>query len=186
MTRAVYAMGGAGSGKSTWMGQLLTMLGAKLGPEETLHSQYLYSPHHQRDYLVELRGHRWHRGAYLGVMRDSFPGADGLVRTSGPVARDWLLHGDLPDMVVGEGLLLSSRPFLQALHAATDLLVVHLAVPEPVRLARIRARGHEFNEQWSRQTVSRAANTARDLEKAGVRVELNSSPALAALWLEDL
>lgn len=183
-TRSVYVMGGAGTGKSTWMGQLLEQLHVTLSEQQVVHSKMLYSPHHQRDYRVDLIGHRWEQGVYLGVMRENFPGADGLVRTTGPVAREWLTLGNLPPIIVGEGLLLSSRPFLRALADATDLTVVHLTIPEELRLERVRSRGHAFDEVWSRQTVSRAAKTAADLRSAGVRVRDNMGPAMAALWLE--
>ena len=167
--RSVYVIGGAGTGKSTFMELLLARVGvAQLGPVEELHVQT--QTRLGKPLRCALRGQRWPGGVYLGIMRPEFPGTDALVNTTGPVAREWLREGPLPDMVVGEGLLLSSRPFLELLAACTDALVVHLTVPEEERLRRVQGRGHAFDVKWSQQTVTRAANTAQHLRGKGVQV----------------
>ena len=167
-TRSIYVIGGAGTGKSTFMELLLARVGAQLGPVEELHVQT--QTRLGKPLRCVLRGQRWPGGVYLGILRPEFPGTDALVNTTGPVAREWLQEGQLPEMLVGEGLLLSSRPFLALLAACTDALMVHLTVPEEARLRRVQDRGHSFNAGWSRQTVTRAANTAQHLRGKGVQV----------------
>ena len=75
MTQAVYIIGGAGTGKSTVTQALLDLLDRPLGPLEDL-----YSKANSRGTVITLRGHQMGEdGLYLGCMRDSFPGTDGLI-----------------------------------------------------------------------------------------------------------
>lgn len=169
-TRSVYVIGGAGSGKSTFTAELLTELGYHwTGPLKDLHS----APN-ARGTVVTLRGHEM-RGEeqsvlYLGVMRDEFPGTDGLDRASSFVGTEWLHreYGDLPDVIIAEGATLASRPFLTALHETTDLLLVHLYVDPVVADLRFLQRGSSQPDSFVKNTVTRSVNLLRDMAKLGV------------------
>jgi hypothetical protein len=180
MTQSLYLVGGAGSGKSTFMQWLLADAGLHCGEFEVLHKGQTGMG------LVPLGGHRLPGdGVYLGRMREHFPGTDALNRAASPVGVAWLHQGDLPAFIVGEGITLGTRPFLAALANATDLLVVH-TVAEPFvkelwaagREAQVAASGMVFHDRptikqkdtFVTGTATRAANLARDLRKAEVDV----------------
>lgn len=171
MTRSVYVIGGAGSGKSTFMDQLLGRLGVEMGPLTDLASKP-----NARGTKVTLRGHGLvgepGEGLYIGCMRDSFPGTDGLDRASSIAGELWLELGDLPKYIVAEGATLASRRFIGALHKHTELLLVHLHADEFVKELRFMERGSNQAEQFVRQTATRSANLERDMRKLGVRVYL--------------
>lgn len=162
MTRAVYLLGGAGSGKSTLTSRLFA--GAEFAPLQDLHTKP-----NARGSLITLRGHEatfpaGERVLYLGVWRDQFPGTDGLDRVSTVPGKEWLERGNLPERLFAEGNTLSARPFMYALAEATDLLVIHLwCRPEEVE-RRVAGRGHEMNMKWVEGTATRAENVAKDLE----------------------
>lgn len=169
--RAVYIIGGSGSGKSTAMAHLLEVTGVELGEFTTLWSTHFTN--RKVPATVRLRGHRFPGGVYIGLMRDEFPGADGLDNAAGPVFREWLGEGDLPPLILGEGLVFASEASLLALHEHTDLLVLYLHAPPEEIARRQAARSHQLEERWVAQTVSRAANLAVKLRAAGVRVAEN-------------
>ena len=156
MTRSVYIIGGAGTGKSTFTAELLK--GHAWGPLEDLYAL------RNRKALVTLRGHRLSvDGLYLGVHRDSFPGSDGLDRASSPTAVAWLAAGNLPSWIIGEGATLATRPFLTALAGCTDLLILHLTVDPFIADLRFAARGSNQNPGFVENTVTRSANLANHL-----------------------
>ena len=167
MTRSVYVIGGAGTGKSTFMSQLLDRLldGDDMGPLEDLYSK----PNKKN--VVTLRGHFvGEAGMYLGKMRSSYPGTDGLDRATSPAGAEWLelgMHSGL-SYIVAEGATLATRPFLSALYEHTNLLLIHLWVDEFVRELRFAERGSNQPEQFVRQTATRSANLLEDMRKLGV------------------
>lgn len=155
MTRSVYVIGGAASGKSTFMAALLDRLGAELGPLEDL-----WSEPNSRGTLITLRGHRWPGGVYLGKMRDSHPGTDGLDRVSSVAAVEWAKHGELPAVVVGEGLTLAHAGFLSEL---PGLIVVHLTASLEEINRRCAERGSSQAQTFLVGTATRARNLAAAL-----------------------
>ena len=164
-TNAVYVIGGAGTGKSTFMAALLGHRKAALGPLEDLHVKP------NKKALVTLRGHRSGdgRGLYLGCMRDEFPGTDGLDRASSPTGVEWLEIGGHEQFawIVGEGATLATRPFLYALADHTNLLVFHLVADEFVKDLRFTERGSNQQESFVTATATRSANLSSDLAKRG-------------------
>lgn len=178
MTRSIYIIGGAGTGKSTFTSRLLELLGLETGGDLLeLHSKP------NAKVVVTLRGHELltprdePAGLYLGVMRDSFPGSDGLDRATSPTGAEWLRTAELPSLIISEGATLATRPFLSALHETTELLLVHLlASPEEVQ-RRFAERGSNQDPKFVLNTVTRSANLDRDMRKLGARV--------LAVWTEN-
>lgn len=164
MTTSVYVIGGAGTGKSTFMASLIVQFGFTLGPKEVF-----YRRRKSDGVMDPISGHRLDPGGglYIGAWRPSFPGTDGLSRSCTPVGVEWLEQGNLPPLILGEGATLASRAFLEALHASTKLLVVHLkASPETV-LERMEKRGSNQKESFIRATVTRSDNLATYLRGLG-------------------
>lgn len=170
MTQAVYVIGGAGTGKSTFTAALIERLGVALGPLEDLHSK------RNAKALVTLRGHRMYEpgdpqqgysGLYLGVMRDEFPGSDGLDRATSPTGEEWLnmdsLGSHLPNMILAEGATLATRRFLYALNQSTDLLVIALECDPVIHDLRLLARGAGQVSSFVLSTVTKTENLVRDL-----------------------
>lgn len=167
MTRSLYLVGGAGTGKSTFMAQLLSVAGLHLRPQlEDLHAT------RNAKNIVTLRGHRTTdgRGLYLGVMRKAFPGSDGLDRASSPTGEAWLLQGDLPQFILGEGATLATRRFLGALADTTTLVVVHLRASDEEKLRRFGERGSDQASTFVTGTATRMANLADWCAARGVHV----------------
>lgn len=160
MTRSVYVLGGAGTGKSTFTTELLAEL-PEPGPLTDLHMKP------NRKARVTLRGHPVGDGVYLGVLRDWHPGTDGLDRASSQTGVEWLERYDLPRWILAEGATLATRPFLAALHAHTELLLVHLHASLDTRLARFAARGTAQDPSFVRATETRSANRLREAQIAG-------------------
>lgn len=167
--RAVYIVGGAGTGKSTFTDELLSLGGVTLGPYEPVHEK------RNRTALVKLRGH-WMdvpgrpTGFYLGNMRPVHPGTDGLDLVCSPVATDWLRTGDLPDHLLAEGKVLATKPVLGALVENSDLLMIRLVADEETVRERFARRGTNQKDAWVRGSVTTARNRALDMEKAGARL----------------
>lgn len=171
MTRSLYILGAAGTGKSTFTSQLLESLGVTLGPLEDLHSKP-----NARGNLVTLRGHRMtdgvcNDGLYLGVMREQFPGSDGLDRASSPTGEEWLEMGDVPSVILAEGATLATRRFLYGLNAFTDLKVLAFRCDPVVHDLRLLARGAGQVSSFVRSTVTKTENLVADLVKVGAKVE---------------
>lgn len=166
MNKSVYIVGGAGTGKSTFTGQLLHCIGEELGPLQDLHSKP-----NSRGTMITLRGHRiGGDGLYLGCMRDSFPGTDGLDRVSYIPGEEWLELGHHKEFgfVVGEGATLAVRRFITKMHEHTDLLLVHLAAEDFVKELRFLERGSNQDPKFVLATETRSRNLLEDMAKAGV------------------
>lgn len=184
MTRAVYVVGGAGAGKSTFVGQILDLVVMQVAPLADLRAERNVKN------LVTFRGHPVNDydgrdGLYVGVLRDHFPGTDGLDRASSPVGAAWLRAGDLPAFIIGEGATLSTRPFISALHECTDLLLIHLFADDFVKELRFGQRGSTQEDSFVRATATRAANLTRDMAKAGVKV-WEADTADGAEWAQAI
>ncbi len=164
MTRSIYVVGGAGAGKSTFTGQLID--GMEHEPLTELHT----TPIKNGD-RVPLRGHRLRYGevdgVYLGVLRDSFPGSDGLARTSGVPGEEWLQTGELPSFLISEGATLATRRFLSALHQATDMLLIHLHASDEVKIERFAERESAQDPKFVRGSATRAFNRMTEALEAG-------------------
>lgn len=169
--RAIYLIGGAGSGKSTLTGWFLEHIQAELQPLTELHVK----PNKKND--VTLRGQPFSSdagpGMYLGLMRDKHPGTDGLDRASTPTAVEWLEIGDLLGglpAIVAEGATLSTKGFFQKLAETHNLLVVHLVVGDEERQRRFDERGTNQKDMFVKATVSRSQNMAEFAAELGAEV----------------
>lgn len=166
MTRSVYIVGGAGTGKSTFTQEILDASNRSMGPLEDLHSKP-----NSRGTMITLRGHTVGLdGMYLGCMRDEFPGTDGLDRVSYIPGEEWLATALLPDWILAEGATLAARRFIYALDVTTDLLLVHLTTDEMIKEIRLQQRGSGQDEKFIAATATRSSNLALEMAKAGVRV----------------
>lgn len=158
MTRSVYIIGGAGSGKSTFTADLLD--GLEFSPPQNLHK----TPN-ARGSIVTLRGHElphgWsNAGLYLGLMREFYPGTDGLDRASSIAGEEWLQNGGAEDysFIVSEGATLATRRFMTALDVHTELLLVHLFAEPEVIEKRFAERGSTQDPGFVKNTVTRSRN----------------------------
>src|ERR1043166_1865097 len=177
MTNSVYIIGAAGTGKSTFTAQLLEKLYVDLGDLEDFHAKP-----NAKGNLVTLRGHRMYdkgdlqrgcSGVYLGVMRQEFPGSDGLDRASSPTGEEWLQLGDgshLPDNILAEGATLATRRFMYALHENTNLLVLALRCDPVIHDLRLLNRGAGQVGSFVLSTVTKTENLVKDLLDKGARV----------------
>lgn len=174
--KAVYVLGAAGTGKSTFMAELLLQTGWSLGPLEDLHAKP-----NARGNLVTLRGHHMYAepqdgiiGVYLGVMREQFPGSDGLDRASSPTGEEWLQMHDgthLPNVILAEGATLATRRFMYGLQLNTDLLVLAFRCDPVVHDLRLAARGAGQVSSFVQSTVTKTENLVADLLKLGTNVQ---------------
>lgn len=170
MTQSVYVVGGAGSGKSTFVAQLLDHMELSFGPVSDLHS---YLNGKVRDtlrghYLTNPAGAR--AGVYLGVNRPEYPGCDALARSISPTAMRWVAERPLPPFIVGEGYVLGAKPFLNVLHEYTSLMVVRLYADPDVIAERFAARGSKQPGMFVKNTGTRARNAAEDVRAKGANV----------------
>lgn len=168
MTRSVYVLGGAGTGKSTFTGRLIADWG--LGPLEVVHEEPL-ARGKGRPAMIKVRGHRLRGGGfYLGQMREEFPGTDGLDRVCGPAVNAWLRGGDLPEYIVAEGALLANPRQLPVLAEETELLVLHFTVDEMIADLRFLQRGSSQAPTYVATTVTKSAKMAKLMRESGVEV----------------
>lgn len=163
MTKALYIVGGPGSGKSTLMAE--TLQGWKPGPYHKWTAREMFGHYLQHPEKGS--------GAYLGHLRPEYPGTDALSLSVAPQALLWLQALPLLglDWVFGEGARLSHLGFLQSLDLVTDLTIVHLKV-DPAEAARRRAArgGKLLSEQYCKVATSKADNVAQACRDAGLRV----------------
>lgn len=192
MTRSLYILGGAGVGKSTFTADLMEQLCMTHSPLEDLWSKKNAKAN------VTLRGHRMYNthgveGLYLGVLRESFPGTDGLDRASSLTGEEWLHQGELPEWILAEGATLATRRFLNALNETTDLLVVHLHAEDFVKELRFNQRGSNQDARFVSGTATRALNRWAESKTAGIKTldidtaepeRWNYGIAECALWLD--
>jgi ribose 1,5-bisphosphokinase PhnN len=188
MTQSVYVIGGAGSGKSTFTRHLLDRTGAATGPCEVFHRR------RKTDGVMDpISGHWLYpyddtcpTGLYIGRLRESFPGTDGLSRSCTPVGVEWLETAELPDYILAEGATLATEGFLSALAARTELMVVHLmADPDEVR-RRMLKRGSNQKESFIKSTVTRSANTSDRMFRSGaVVLDIDSGQIDAWNWAAE-
>lgn len=172
-TQSVYVIGGAGTGKSTFMEELLTRTESELGPLQDFHS----TPN-AKGSLVTLRGHSMvtptKAGIYLGVWRDQFPGTDGLDRASSITGEQWLVEskisGSLPEFILAEGATLATRWFLFALQETSELLVLALRCDPMVHDLRLLERGAGQVSSFVTSTVTKTENLVKDLISRGAHV----------------
>lgn len=176
MTRSLYIVGAAGTGKSTFMAELLAQLACELGPLTDL----ARTPN-ARGTIITLRGHPFAGGVYLGHMRENYPGTDGLDRASSIAGEAWLNNYQLPEIIIGEGQTLATRRFLSALCEKTDLLLLHLYAEEWVRDIRFLQRGSTQDPGFLKASETRSRNLLDDITKLGCRA-LSIDSAERAKW----
>ena len=186
MTRAVYILGGAGTGKSTFTAELLAPW--DLGPLEVFHEEPLVRGK-GRPAMIKVRGHLVETpggigGLYLGQMRPEFPGTDGLDRVCGPAVNAWLRAGILPDFIVAEGALLANPRQLPVLAEETELLVLHFTVDEMIADLRFLARGSTQAPTYVATTVtkSRPIISAKYASETAVD-PLDASMSVVPWWI---
>lgn len=181
MTQSVYVIGGAGTGKSTFMDRLLRVTGCQMGPLADLKSKP-----NSRGTVITLRGHGLigepGEGVYLGCMRDSFPGTDGLDRVSYIPGEAWLEEESLPDFIVAEGATLAARRFIRVLHQTTSLLLILLETDDVVKDLRMHQRGSDQDPSFVKATATRSYNLAHDMDKEGVSVWTVEDTSCRAEW----
>lgn len=183
MTRSVYILGGAGTGKSTFTAELLAPFA--LGPLEIFHEEPL-ARGKGRPALIKVRGHLVETaegvgGLYLGQMREEFPGTDGLDRVCGPAVNAWLRAGILPDFIIAEGALLANPRQLPVFAEETELLVLHFTVDEMIADLRFLQRGSNQAPTYVATTVTKSAKMAKLMRESGVEV-LDVDTADPAQW----
>lgn len=180
MTRSIYILGGAGTGKSTFMAALMEETVLHVGELTELATKP-----NAKGTIITLRGHHFAtydgmNGTYVGFLRDSFPGTDGLDRASSIAGEVWLQNGPLNELVIAEGNTLATSRFLTALDENTDLLLVHLTCPDFVRELRFIERGSSQNPGWVKNSDTRCRNLFERF--GGLNVD-TSDPAAFALAL---
>ena len=170
--RAVYVIGPSGSGKSTFVSNVLSESGISLGPNRLIHT-YTGS-RLGKPVPVTMTGHAMrfgdrYIGEYLGVMRESFPGTDGLTANCGMVATDWALRSSVGS-VIAEGAKLGTRRFLAALSVSFDLMVVSLDAPDEELLRRRAERESKTTEANALRTAVRSRRLTEELKERGYYV----------------
>lgn len=170
--RAVYVIGPSGSGKSTFVSEVISNSGITFGPNESVHT--CMSSRLGKPFPVTITGHTMYcdgkyLGKYIGVMREYFPGSDGLISNSSITATDWALRASFGS-VLAEGSKLGTRRFLAALEVNFDLMVVSLDATEEELFRRRSERESKTTEDNALRTVARSRRLAKDLKNLGYYV----------------
>lgn len=161
MNKALYVLGGPGTGKTTLVERLLRPY--ERGPAFATLGLMWVEPVYLGSGTVV--------GLVLGRRRERFSGTDALGMAVQPDALAWLASaGEFSPWIIGEGQRLGNAGFLYALADHADLTVVHLVADEAVRLERCAGRGSAQNEAWMRGSVTRAAKAAERCLAVGIRV----------------
>ena len=175
MKRVVYLIGPPGSGKSAIMSELVAKLGLQFGREE----------HICRETTVQWLG----PDAWMwGKWRDAFPGTDALGMAASRYLREWIEDGgEMPSLVLGEGVRLANLRFLLTLDAVRPVSVVYLWAPEEVLQARCIARNGDLKATYKTGAATRAEKLAGELEALGIPVmRINTRWAGADLLAEKI
>lgn len=173
-TKALYVVGGAGTGKTTFLSRVLEPV--SIEPEIS----EIHSGRNKGNHLVRFLSH-WASGPagmglYLGRLVPSnpkyaaHPGTDALDKVACPVATEWVRTALLPTWIAGEGAGLAKRPFIQALAEETDLLMIHLVAEDWVKDLRFLQRGTSQPDRFVEATVTSAANITEFAYRSGASV----------------
>lgn len=168
MIRSVYIVGGAGTGKSTFTGWLMDRHGLRPGDHEDF-----YTVLNRAGRPEILRGHKLTQdGFYLGRLRESFPGTDGLSRSTVIAGEAWLRDPEAwhPSFLIGEGATFATVGFLSQLEQSTNMLLVHLVADPDLVRERFAERGSDQDPTFVKATVTRSLNTAERLAGVGAKV----------------
>ena len=178
MSKALYLIGAPGSGKSTVMGRLIQALGLRPGPEVRVCREATATQ--------LLRGDRelaW----MLGRFRDKFPGTDALGMAASRYLREWIEDGgEMPPLVLGEGVRLANVRFLLTLDVYRPLTVAYLEAPNGELQHRCIARDGDLNATYKAGAATRALKLAEDLELLGIPVMRINTMAFTADQSADL
>ena len=161
MTRSLYIIGEAGSGKTTLMHKYTSAF--TTSPAIRLHNQLWAEPITSEQ----------ESGFRLGKVRHSFSGTDALGMSVNPDAVHWVEEYELPDFICGEGQRLSNVKFLTALHLKSSLTVIRLINANAVSLRQQRANRLNVREQspaYVKATATKAVNLHKALTDIGIRV----------------
>lgn len=157
MKHSIYVLGAPGVGKSTLMAGLLANVA--MGPVTTLRGT--------------LRGHYFNGGVYLGIMRNRFPGTDGLAMNATTDAEAFVLSAT-DGLLIGEGSRLGHTRFLDKCNVGRDMTLIHLHASEDALCARRNHRGSDQNVIWMRGAATRARH-AFDNARPHQRIDLDTS-----------
>lgn len=171
MTRAVYVIGGPGTGKTQAMSTLVNRMGG-FGPEV----------HVCRETFANRLAIR--SGWVLGRVRENFSGTDACGKAASGWFRRYLeAGGELPELVLGEGERFAYVRFLVALRARTQLTVVHLTTDSTARHARLVTRDGEDGAMTGKagdRLITRMENLAENLEMLDFEVRTIDTTRLTA------
>jgi len=169
--KAIYIVGGAGSGKSTLMKSILKIMTTVLDPLKTLHTETNKVGHRINLYGHEFNSDIFGPGVYLGKMRSEYPGTDALGQGAQVAMKGFLAQGSGPSLfILGEGYRFTTRPVLSALGETHELTLVHLDAPVDYLLGRAEASGKETSERQIRQSTTQSGKVARDLSMESVHL----------------
>ena len=169
-TRAVYVVGGPGTGKTTLVRALVAALG--LSQDEAQHvCPHLWMTPLRAPEGPDLRGWVW------GRERGVYSGTDALsIHQAQPWGLKWLAAeteaGTLPPVMIGEGMRLSSPRFLVAYDRIINggLTIVRLTASEAAAADRLTARDGTVRERFVKSALTRASRAAETLGALGLPV----------------
>lgn len=169
--KAIYIIGGAGSGKSTLMQSLLKLTTTGLDPVKVLHTELNKADHRINLYGQEFNSKFFGSGVYLDKMRSQYPGTDALGQGAQVAMKGYLSRG-LGDenFILGEGYRFTTRPVLELLGETHDLTLVHLSSSIEYLLEKAAEAGKETSERQIRQSVTQSGKVARELGQGSVEL----------------